>query len=87
MPDASTALLGLGLIEIAIGIGNEWFPVVGRRIFPDLISSSAQPDQHCRHPVVLGLAILALGFVQSLANNQKSCSEAHSKAEPRAISK
>ena len=71
-PVASTALLGYGLIDIAIaiGIGIDWVPVVGRRLFPDRISSSAQPAQHRRHPVELGLSILDLGFVQNLANNQ-----------------
>jgi hypothetical protein len=65
-------LLGLGLIQIAIaiGIGIDWVPGVGRRLFPDLISPTAQPAQHRGHPVEFGLAILAFGFVQRLANNQ-----------------
>jgi hypothetical protein len=44
--------------------------IVGLRLFPDLISPAAQPAQHRGHPVEFGLAILAFGFVQRLANNQ-----------------
>ena len=42
---------------------------VGFFRFPHLVSSSAQPTEHRRHPVEFGLSILALGFVQRLANN------------------
>ena len=71
---ASTALLGLGLIQIAIAIGIGIDFLLSRSVgffrFPHLVSSSALPTEHRRHPVEFGLSILALGFVQRLANNQ-----------------
>ena len=71
---ASTALLGLGLIQIAIAIGTGIDFLLSRSVgffrFPHLVSSSAQPTEHRHHLVDFGLSILALGFVQRLANNQ-----------------
>ena len=52
-PVASTALLGLGLIQIAIEIGIDLFSSrsVGIFRFPHLVPSSAQPTQHRRQAV------------------------------------
>jgi hypothetical protein len=59
-------LLGLGLIQIAIGIGIDLFSPrsVGFFRFPHLVPSSAQPTQHRRHSVEFSLATLTVRFVQ-----------------------
>ena len=71
---ASTALLGLVFIQIAIAIGIaigiDWVSAVSRCFFSHLAPSSAQPTQHRRQAVQFILSFLASGLVQRLSDNQ-----------------
>ena len=57
-------------IEIAIGIEIARFGVINCRIFPNGVSSAAQPAQHRRDAIQVLLAILVLVLLQGIANPQ-----------------